>query len=68
MNAYTRMLNKGDNHGISPAMPAAKTSRGLGPKQLNWLRGNIDSFRHLEEQRQLLWQDSMRAARMAGLI
>ena len=68
MNAYTRMLDKGGNDGISPATPAANTSWGLGPNQLTWLRRNIDSFRHLEEQRYLLWQDSMRAARLAGLI
>lgn len=68
MNAYTRMLDKGGNGGISPATSAAKNSWGLGPNQLTWLRRNMDAFRHLEEQRYLLQQDSLRAARMAGLI
>jgi hypothetical protein len=62
------MLDKGGNGGISPATPAAKNSWGLGPNQLTWLRRNMDAFRHLEEQRYLLQQDSLRAARMAGLI
>ena len=64
MNAYTRMLNKGGNDGISPSTPASNAPWGLGPNQLTWLRRNIDSFRQLEEQRSLLRQDSMRAARM----
>jgi hypothetical protein len=68
MNAYTRILDKSGNDGIAPSTPAAKNSWGLGPNQLNWLRRNIDAFRHLEEQRYLLRQDSMRAARLAGLI
>ena len=43
-------------------------SAGLGPNQLTWLRRNIDAFKQAEEQRQLLRQDAMRAARIAGLI
>ncbi len=68
MNAYTRMLDKGGNDGISPATPATDMSWGLGPKQLDWLRRNMEAFRHLEEQRYLLRQDNLRAARIAGLI
>ena len=68
MSAYARMLDNVGNGDISSSAPASKKSWGLGPNQLTWLRRNIDSFRHLEEQRDLLWQDSVRAARMAGLI
>jgi len=62
------MLDNVGNGDISSSTPAAKNAWGLGPNQLTWLRRNIDSFRHLEEQRYLLRQDSVRAARMAGLI
>jgi len=41
---------------------------GLGPNQLKWLRGNIDSFKELEDQRWQTRQDAVRAARIAGLI
>lgn len=57
--------------GSTPAVTAARVSdaaMGLGPNQLRWLRGNIDSFKELEEQRKMLRQDAVRAARIAGLI
>ncbi|HKP23598.1 MAG TPA: hypothetical protein VJV39_07015 [Dongiaceae bacterium] len=50
------------------AARAADASMGLGPNQLKWLRGNIDSFKELEDQRRLTRQDTVRAARIAGLI
>jgi hypothetical protein len=50
------------------AARASDASMGLGPNQLKWLRGNIDSFKELEEQRRMLRQDAVRAARIAGLI
>jgi hypothetical protein len=57
--------------GNTPAVTAARASdaaMGLGPNQLRWLRGNIDSFKELEDQRRMLRQDAVRAARIAGLI
>ena len=50
------------------AARASDASMGLGPNQLKWLRGNIDSFKELEDQRRMLRQDAVRAARIAGLI
>jgi hypothetical protein len=50
------------------AARASDAAMGLGPNQLRWLRGNIDSFKELEDQRRMLRQDAVRAARMAGLI
>ena len=50
------------------AARASDAAMGLGPNQLKWLRGNIDSFKELEEQRRMLRQDAVRAARIAGLI
>jgi hypothetical protein len=50
------------------AARASDAAMGLGPNQLRWLRGNIDSFKELEEQRKMLRQDAVRAARIAGLI
>jgi hypothetical protein len=41
---------------------------GLGPNQLTWLRRNIDSFKDAEDQRSLMRQDVVRAARIAGLL
>jgi hypothetical protein len=57
--------------GSTSAVAAARASdaaMGLGPNQLKWLRGNIDSFKELEDQRRMLRQDAVRAARIAGLI
>lgn len=54
-----------------PDRTATKTpvsTHGLGPNQLNWLRSNIDAFRHAENQWALLRHDEVRAARIAGLI
>jgi hypothetical protein len=50
------------------AARASDAAMGLGPNQLKWLRGNIDSFKELEDQRRLMRQDTVRAARIAGLI
>jgi hypothetical protein len=50
------------------AARASDAAMGLGPNQLKWLRGNIDSFKELEDQRRMTRQDAVRAARMAGLI
>ena len=50
------------------AARASDAAVGLGPNQLKWLRVNIDSFKELEEQRRMLRQDAVRAARIAGLI
>jgi hypothetical protein len=69
MNAISTLTYTNDNGSIAPA--ASRTSQvtmGLGPNQLKWLRRNIDAFKQLEEQRYHLWQDAVRAARMAGLI
>jgi hypothetical protein len=41
---------------------------GLGPSQLTWLRQNINAFKEAENQRLQMQQDSVRAARIAGLI
>jgi len=40
----------------------------LESKQLSWIRLNVDSFRHAEDQCALLHYDVVRAARIAGLI
>ena len=50
------------------AARASDAAMGLGPNQLKWLRTNLDSFKELEDQRRLMRQDTVRAARMAGLI
>jgi hypothetical protein len=50
------------------AARASDAAMGLGPNQLKWLRGNIDSFKELENQRWQTRQDAVRAARIAGLI
>ncbi len=50
------------------AARASDAAMGLGPNQLKWLRGNIDAFKELEDQRRLMRQDTVRAARIAGLI
>jgi len=47
---------------------APEDTRWLGPNQLSWLRLNIDSFRYSENQQALLRHDTVRAARVAGLI
>ena len=65
MNAMSRVSLTNDN---APAATRASThSMGLGPNQLQWLRRNMDAFRHLEEQRYSVHQDALRAARRAGL-
>jgi hypothetical protein len=69
MNAISRSPYTYDNEQSArgTARPSG-ISMGLGPNQLTWLRRNIDSFKHLEEQRYQLQQDAIRAARIAGLI
>jgi hypothetical protein len=47
---------------------ASSVGMGLGPNQLTWLRRNIDSFKDAEDQRRLMRQDVVRAARIAGLV
>ena len=69
MNAISRMPYANDYDGsVHNASDASQLMIGLGPNQLTWLRRNINSFKHAEEQRRLLRQDVVRAARMAGLI
>ena len=69
MNAISRMPFSNDNldsvHGTTRASSAGM---GLGPNQLTWLRRNIDSFKDAEDQRRLMRQDVVRAARIAGLV
>lgn len=50
------------------AARASDAAMGLGPNQLKWLRTNLDSFKELEDQRRMMRQDTVRAARIAGLI
>jgi hypothetical protein len=58
-----------DNGGsVRETTRASAIGMGLGPNQLTWLRRNVDSFKHAEEQRSLMRQDVVRAARMAGLL
>ena len=66
MTASTLMYETSDSR--LAAARASDAAMGLGPNQLKWLRGNIDSFKELEEQRRQLRQDAVRAARIAGLI
>jgi hypothetical protein len=69
MNAISSMTFTTEN--TDRAHTSAQTSRatmGLGPNQLTWLRRNIDSFKHAEDQRYQLRHDAIRAARIAGLI
>ena len=69
MNAISRMPYANDYDGsVHNASDASQLMIGLGPNQLTWLRRNIDSFKHLEDQRYQLHQDAVRAARIAGLI
>ena len=68
MNAISRMPYTNDNEDAARETTRASTvAMGLGPNQLTWLRRNIDSFKYAEEQRRLLRQDVVRAARIAGL-
>jgi len=47
---------------------ASSIGMGLGPNQLTWLRRNVNSFKDAEDQRRLMRQDVVRAARIAGLV
>lgn len=68
MNAIARTDYMSDIRDYAPSSTrASDVTMGLGPNQLTWLRRNIDSFKHAEEQRRLLRQDAIRAARIAGL-
>lgn len=69
MNAIVRLPFTNDNAAsMHSAAAASQFTLGLGPNQLTWLRRNIDSFKHAEEQRYQMRHDIVRAARIAGLI
>ena len=69
MNAFSKVTYLNDYaESARSAVPAPEATMGLGPNQLTWLRRNIDSFKYAEDQRHLACQDTVRAARMAGLI
>ena len=63
-----RFLGNEETDSAHSAQRIPTSPLGLGPKQLNWLRLNIGSFRHAEDQRARLHEDCVRAARDAGLI
>jgi len=68
MNAISRVAySNHSEHLTRTSERASDAAMGLGPNQLTWLRRNIGSFKQLEEQRRLLRQDAVRAARIAGL-
>lgn len=67
MNAISRFAFTNDN-AESAQTRASEAVMGLGPNQLTWLRRNIESFKHAEDQWCLARQDTVRAARLAGLI
>lgn len=67
MNAISRFAFRYDN-AESTQTRGSEATLGLGPNQLTWLRRNIESFKHAEDQWCLARQDAVRAARMAGLI
>jgi len=69
MNAFSKIAYLNDYaESVLSAVRASEAAMGLGPNQLTWLRQNIDSFKHAEDQRYLARPDTVRAARMAGLI
>ena len=69
MNAFSKIAYLNDYaESVLSVARASEAAMGLGPNQLTWLRLNIDSFKHAEDQRYLARQDTVRAARMAGLI
>lgn len=68
MNAISRLTYSSADDSALGAVHASEATMGLGPNQLTWLRRNIDSFKEAEEQRRLMRQDVVRAARIAGLI
>lgn len=69
MNAISKVIYMNDNAATAHnASRAAEVTMGLGPNQLTWLRRKICAFKDLEDQRHLVRQDAVRAARMAGLI
>ena len=69
MNAIARLHYTNDNGAsMHSAAAVSRITLGLGPNQLTWLRRNIDSFKHAEEQRYQMRPDIVRAARIAGLI
>jgi hypothetical protein len=63
----TTYMDDASNSRLTAAR-VSDAAMGLGPNQLKWLRVNIDSFKELEDQRHLTRQDTVRAARIAGLI
>jgi hypothetical protein len=66
MNAISPLTRTND--GAATSYSAPSTATGLGPNQLSWLRRSIDAFRELEELRRQVQEDTVRSARMAGLI
>jgi hypothetical protein len=71
MNAISRTpYYSNDNGGSVRETTRASTigMGGLGPNQLTWLRRNMNSFKDAEDQRRLMRQDVVRAARIAGLL
>ena len=69
MNAFSKIAYLNDyTDSARSTVTLPEATMGLGPNQLTWLRRNIDSFKHAEDQRDLAHQDTVRAARMAGLI
>lgn len=69
MNAISRPTYANHNSATAySASSAPEETIGLGPNQLTWLRRNVDGFKDLEELRHQVRQDTLRAARMAGLI
>ena len=69
MNAISGM-NYSNDHSVTActASRADEATMGLGPNQLTWLRRRMEAFKELEELRHQVQQDTVRAARMAGLI
>ena len=71
MNAISTMSFANENGNSTRETERASStglSMGLGPNQLTWLRRNMSSFKQAEEQRSMMRQDVMRAARIAGLV
>jgi hypothetical protein len=69
MNAISRLSFSNDNaDSARTAGESAALTLGLGPNQLDWLRRNISPFKEAEQQRRLMREDVVRAARIAGLI
>lgn len=68
MSTISSLTHMYEGNATVAAARASDAAMGLGPNQLKWLRTNLDSFKELEDQRRMLRQDAVRAARIAGLI